>query len=338
MAMPASLASASSNCCWTSARRVSPSNTKSVADWPGSGMFCATSAMRQLVGMQKSPPSSCSLPLSKANRLDLPAPLRPTRPTLSPGLMVAETLSSTTLAPRRRVTFLRVIIRNSEKSAPALGGWREKAGGQGCCKPSKGCNKPVARNPLLCREPALGGQGLPSHQQNLVFTCTGIEPENRQLGESGLEVSAFVANLQNDHCILTHAGGSSGKQLAHKVHAIVASGQGQLGLGTVFGGQGGHAGRVYVGWIAQDQVPGAGQGCQPIDQQFGNEAARHDGAFVHVERYSLQPGLLCEIGGGLAGADALFKKSSYQRLIGGRYGLILHGIGGFRQITVQRQP
>ncbi|MNV19701.1 hypothetical protein D3C71_1105770 [compost metagenome] len=76
----------------------------------------------------------------------------------------------------------------------------------------------------------------------------------------------------------------------------------------------------------------------PIDQQFGNEAARHDGAFVHVERYTLQPGLLCEIGGGLAGADALFKKSSYQRLIGGRYGLILHGIGGFRQITVQRQP
>ncbi|MNY70586.1 hypothetical protein D3C86_2087490 [compost metagenome] len=51
MAMPSSLASASSNCCWTSARRVSPSNTKSVADWSVSGMFCATSAMRQLVGM-----------------------------------------------------------------------------------------------------------------------------------------------------------------------------------------------------------------------------------------------------------------------------------------------
>jgi hypothetical protein len=42
-----------------------------------SGMFCATCAMRQPRGRSKSPPSSCRLPLSSANRVDLPAPLRP---------------------------------------------------------------------------------------------------------------------------------------------------------------------------------------------------------------------------------------------------------------------
>jgi hypothetical protein len=45
------------------------------------------------------------LPLNSANRLDLPAPLRPTRPTFSPGLMVALTRLSSTLALRRKVTL-----------------------------------------------------------------------------------------------------------------------------------------------------------------------------------------------------------------------------------------
>ena len=40
------------------------------------------------------------------------APLRPTSPTRSPGLTVTDAPSSKTLAPRRRVTFFRVIMRN----------------------------------------------------------------------------------------------------------------------------------------------------------------------------------------------------------------------------------
>ena len=41
---------------------------------------------------------------------DFPAPLRPTKPTFSPGLSVTEVLSSKTLALRRKVTFFRVIM------------------------------------------------------------------------------------------------------------------------------------------------------------------------------------------------------------------------------------
>ena len=89
---------------------MSPCTTKSVADSCVSGMFCATWAMRQDLGMLKSPPSSCRVPLNKANSVDLPAPLRPTRPTRSPGLMVTEALSSRTLALRRRMTFLSEIM------------------------------------------------------------------------------------------------------------------------------------------------------------------------------------------------------------------------------------
>jgi hypothetical protein len=41
--------------------------------------------------------------VEQANSVDLPAPLRPTRPTFSPGLMVTEALSSSTLELRRRM-------------------------------------------------------------------------------------------------------------------------------------------------------------------------------------------------------------------------------------------
>src|SRR3546814_7975176 len=57
-------------------------------------MSCATCDMRHCVGMENSPPSSCSVPFSTANSDDLPAPLRPTRPTFSPGLSVTEVLRS----------------------------------------------------------------------------------------------------------------------------------------------------------------------------------------------------------------------------------------------------
>ncbi|MNT81141.1 hypothetical protein D3C72_2207080 [compost metagenome] len=42
-----------------------------------------------------------------------------------------------------------------------------------------------------------------------------------------------------------------------------------------------------------------------IDDKLGNEAARDDGAFVDVEGYALQPGLLREVGGGFARGNAV---------------------------------
>ena len=61
-----------------------------------------------------------------------------------------------------------------------------------------------------------------------------------------------------------------------------------------------------------------------IGQQLGNEAARHDGALVHVKRHALQPCLAGEVGSGFAGANALVKKCSYQRKLIGRYSLLCH--------------
>src|SRR5690554_2860619 len=66
--------------------------------------------MRHCTGTESSPPSSFKLPLSMANRDDLPAPLRPTNPIFSLGLRVTDVLSSNTLLPRRKVTFLKMII------------------------------------------------------------------------------------------------------------------------------------------------------------------------------------------------------------------------------------
>lgn len=71
--------------------------------------------MRQVAGIEKSPPSSCRLPLSKAKSVDLP-PLRPTRPT-SPGIEVTEALAEQHLEPPRSVTFLRMIILGSRDGA-----------------------------------------------------------------------------------------------------------------------------------------------------------------------------------------------------------------------------
>src|SRR3546814_5284035 len=73
--------------------------------------------MRHCTGTESSPPSSCKLPLSMANRDDLPAPLRPTSPIFSLGLRVTDVLSSNTLLPRRKVTFLKMIIGGVEITA-----------------------------------------------------------------------------------------------------------------------------------------------------------------------------------------------------------------------------
>ena len=113
MRSPSSLASAASTSRCASASWVSPAMTKSVADSLVSGMSCATCARRQCAGNEKSPASSCSMPFSSANRLDLPAPLRPTRPIFSPGLSDTDALSSSTFAPRRNVRFFRMIMQAS---------------------------------------------------------------------------------------------------------------------------------------------------------------------------------------------------------------------------------
>src|SRR5512139_3808107 len=110
MRSPSSLASAAVTSACAAASAVSPAMTKSVADSLVSGMSCATCAMRHCDGTEKSPLSSCRVPFKSANRLDLPAPLRPTRPTFSPGLIDTEALSSRTLALRRRLRFLRMIM------------------------------------------------------------------------------------------------------------------------------------------------------------------------------------------------------------------------------------
>ena len=105
MAMPSWDCSAFESCSRKRDKRSSPESTKSVALSVVSGMCCATCAICQLAGIEKSPPSSCSEPFSNANSVDLPAPLRPTSPTFSPGWMVMLAPSSSTLAPRRSVRF-----------------------------------------------------------------------------------------------------------------------------------------------------------------------------------------------------------------------------------------
>ena len=110
MAMPSPLASAAVNSAWASCKRVSPASTKAVALSLVSGICWETCAMRQVGGMDSEPPSSCKLPLSKPNKLDLPAPLRPTKPTRSPGLMVTLAWSNNTLVPRCRVSWSTIIM------------------------------------------------------------------------------------------------------------------------------------------------------------------------------------------------------------------------------------
>src|ERR1700722_23063 len=84
--------------------------TKSVALCSVSGISCATWPIFHAAGIENSPLSSCSVPLRRPKKDDLPAPLRPTRPIFSPGVKVTDALSSTTLTPRRSVTLRTEII------------------------------------------------------------------------------------------------------------------------------------------------------------------------------------------------------------------------------------
>src|SRR5687768_16372030 len=162
-------------------RRVSPPRTKAVAGSSVSGMCCATCERRHCAGTEKSPASSCNVPLRSANRVDLPAPLRPTRPTFSPGLMVTDTPSRSTLAPRRKVTFLSWI------TVPIVSGRRDR---------------------------------LPGQQQYLVLASGRFQPHRLQPRESGLEMRAFVADLQHQHRLGAHSRGCIAQQRTDEVHAV----------------------------------------------------------------------------------------------------------------------
>src|ERR1700686_692350 len=110
MRMPSSPASAAATSACAASSTVSPSTTKSVALCSVSGISCATWPIFHAAGIENSPPSSCSVPLRRPKKDDLPAPLRPTRPIFSPGVKVTDALSSTTLTPRRSVTLRTEII------------------------------------------------------------------------------------------------------------------------------------------------------------------------------------------------------------------------------------
>ena len=65
-----------------------------------------------------------------------------------------------------------------------------------------------------------------------------------------------------------------------------------------------------AGALAQPGVDAA------VGQQLRDEAARHDGALVHVEGHPLQPGFARQVGGRLARGDALVDQRVDGRLLG----------------------
>src|SRR5947209_17327049 len=72
--------------------------------------------MRHCGGKSTSPLSACSSPRSRPNRLDLPEPFAPIRPTRSPGLIDASAPSSSGLTPRTSVRLEKRIKASLAKS------------------------------------------------------------------------------------------------------------------------------------------------------------------------------------------------------------------------------
>ena len=66
-----------------------------------SGASCRTVAMRAREDRRMSPPSSAISPAMARSSVDLPAPLRPTRPMRRPGSIVRSAPSSSVRPPRR---------------------------------------------------------------------------------------------------------------------------------------------------------------------------------------------------------------------------------------------
>ena len=79
-----------------------------------------------------------------------------------------------------------------------------------------------------------------------------------------------------------------------------------------------------------------------LGQWLGNQAARHDGALVHIKRHALQPGFADEVGQGLAAGDALLQQRGGAGLRLGRHGSrarIARQIGFQRPLQrVQHKP
>src|SRR3984885_10700738 len=104
-AAPASTAPASA--CAIAARlslsSESPSSTNSMAARGLAATSCSTWAIFNAAGRSMSPLSACNSPSMAANRLDLPEPLAPVSPTLSPRKTVNSACSKSGSGPRRRV-------------------------------------------------------------------------------------------------------------------------------------------------------------------------------------------------------------------------------------------
>ena len=64
------------------------------------GVSCFTEAIDQSLGILQSPASSCSSDFNKLNKVDLPQPLAPTKPTLCCGNKVAEAFFNKAFPPR----------------------------------------------------------------------------------------------------------------------------------------------------------------------------------------------------------------------------------------------
>ena len=149
--------SACASACTSRARALSrvwsPSSTKSVAGWSVSGSCCETSDRRQPGGMPRSPASACRRPASSANRLDLPAPLAPIRPTRSAGCRVQLAPSSTALLPRRSVMLRRVIMARPA-IARASAAARRPRSSPWPARPAPGRGKPPRNGRVRGRFPA----------------------------------------------------------------------------------------------------------------------------------------------------------------------------------------
>ena len=205
IAWPSPSASAAISAACASIRRVSPCSTKSVARVVGLGHVLRDLGRRaSAAASSTSPASACSRLVSSANSDDLPAPLRPTRPTFSPGCSVTLVRSSTTLTPRRSVTSRSVII---ERFVAALS------------SASRRDQQHLRRRRRWSRS-----------QADLEASETRARSA-RARGRS--RAPARRAACMCAARVAQHA--------AHEVHAVVAAGQRQRRLGAELGGQRGHA-------------------------------------------------------------------------------------------------
>ena len=98
---PSRCGSAISNSANRERRSSSPCSTISSSDRSPDGASCFTCAMRAREARRISPPSGVSPPEIAFSSVDLPAPLRPTRPIRRPGSTVRSASSSRRRPPRR---------------------------------------------------------------------------------------------------------------------------------------------------------------------------------------------------------------------------------------------